>query len=125
MINIKRIKISYVWIFLLGLGVWSCSQPADQAEQKEEVKAEWPYAVTYEIFVQSFYDSNGDGIGDINGMTQKLDYLDELGIQGIWLMPIMPSPTYHKYDVTDYKDIHPDYGTLDDFKNFIKEAHVV
>ncbi|MDZ7604525.1 MAG: alpha-amylase family glycosyl hydrolase [Cyclobacteriaceae bacterium] len=80
-------------------------------------------AVMYEIFVQSFADSNGDGIGDIRGMTAKLDYLQDLGIQGIWLMPIMPSPSYHKYDVTDYYGIHPDYGTMDDFKVFVSEAH--
>ena len=83
----------------------------------------WPYGVTYEIFVQSFADSNGDGIGDIPGMTAKLDYLADLGVQGVWLMPISPSPSYHKYDVTDYRGIHPDYGTMDDFKRFVSEAH--
>lgn len=84
----------------------------------------WPEAgVTYEIFVQSFYDSNSDGIGDFNGVTEKLDYVNELGANAIWFMPIMPSPTYHKYDVTDYKAVHPDYGTLDDFKNLLEEAH--
>ncbi|MCV9386527.1 alpha-amylase family glycosyl hydrolase [Reichenbachiella ulvae] len=80
-------------------------------------------AVFYEIFVQSFADSNGDGIGDIPGMTSKLDYLADLGIDAIWLMPMNPSPSYHKYDVTDYMGIHPDYGTMDDFKTFINEAH--
>ncbi|MFY0652582.1 MAG: alpha-amylase [Cyclobacteriaceae bacterium] len=79
--------------------------------------------ITYEIFVQSFADSNGDGIGDIPGMTGKLDYLQDLGIEAIWLMPIHESPSYHKYDVVDYKSIHPDYGTLDDFKVFLNEAH--
>jgi alpha-amylase len=84
----------------------------------------WPHAgITYEIFVQSFNDSNGDGIGDINGVTEKLDYIKELGANAIWLMPIMPSPTYHKYDVTNYKEIHPDYGTLEDFKRLLEEAH--
>jgi alpha-amylase len=83
----------------------------------------WPNGTMYEIFVQSFADSNGDGIGDFNGLTNKLDYLQELGIEGIWLMPISPSPSYHKYDVTDYKGIHPDYGTMDDFKRFVNEAH--
>jgi alpha-amylase len=91
---------------------------------RPEVKNYWPTAgVTYEIFVQSFYDSNGDGIGDFNGVTQKLDYVKELGANAIWLMPIMPSPTYHKYDVTDYKAVHPDYGTMDDFKRLLAEAH--
>ncbi|MDP2041621.1 MAG: alpha-amylase family glycosyl hydrolase [Algoriphagus sp.] len=89
-----------------------------------EVKNYWPEAgVTYEIFVQSFYDSNGDSIGDFNGVTQKLDYVKELGANAIWFMPIMPSPTYHKYDVTDYKAVHPDYGTMEDFKNLLDEAH--
>jgi glycosidase len=85
--------------------------------------AQFPNVVMYEIFVQSFADSDGDGIGDINGMTEKLDYLQELGIKGIWLMPIMPSPSYHKYDVTDYYDIHPEYGTMEDFKRFLDEAY--
>jgi len=89
-----------------------------------EVKNYWPQAgITYEIFVQSFYDSNGDSIGDFNGVTQKLDYVKELGANAIWFMPIMPSPTYHKYDVTDYKAVHPDYGTMEDFKNLLDEAH--
>ena len=91
----------------------------------------WNDVVFYEIFVRSFYDSDGDGIGDINGIIEKLDYLndgdpdtdDDLGIGGIWLMPIMSSPTYHGYDATDYYDIEPDYGTLEDFENLIEEAH--
>lgn len=81
------------------------------------------FEITYEIFVQSFADSNGDGIGDIPGLTSKLDYLSDLGIEAIWLMPINKSPSYHKYDVVDYKSIHPDYGTLEDFKCFLNEAH--
>lgn len=91
----------------------------------------WNETVFYEIFVRSFYDSDGDGIGDFNGITEKLDYLndgdpdtyDDLGITGIWLMPIHESPTYHGYDVIDYRSINPDYGTMADFKNFLDEAH--
>lgn len=79
--------------------------------------------VCYEIFVRSFCDSDGDGIGDLNGITSKLGYLSELGIRGIWLTPVLPSPSYHKYDVADYYDIDPEYGTLDDFRNLLKEAH--
>lgn len=79
--------------------------------------------VHYEIFVRSFADSNGDGIGDLNGITHNLDYLCELGVSAIWLMPISPSPSYHKYDVTDYYGIDPEYGTLDDFRRLIQEAH--
>lgn len=82
-----------------------------------------PTRVFYSVFVQSFCDSNGDGIGDIPGLTSKLDYLKDLGIQGIWLLPVHPSPSYHKYDVADYYAIHPDYGTLDDYKTLLKEAH--
>ena len=81
------------------------------------------YRNWYEIFVYSFFDTNNDGIGDLNGVTAKLDYIKEMGFNGIWLMPIHPSPTYHKYDVTDYYGIHPDYGTLEDFKTLVEEAH--
>ena len=81
------------------------------------------YRTYYEIFVYSFYDSDGDGIGDLNGVTQKLDYIADLGFNGIWLMPIMPSTTYHKYDTTNYMDIDPEYGTLEDFQNLLNEAH--
>ncbi len=89
------------------------------------------YRTFYEIFPYAFYDSDDDGIGDLNGITSKLDYLndgdtsttDDLGIEGIWLMPIMPSPSYHKYNVSDYKNIDPAYGTLDDFKKLVEESH--
>lgn len=108
-------------LFLLATIVFSsCTYSSKDETIKEDP---WPFGTMYEIFVQSFADSNGDGIGDFNGLTSKLDYLHDLGIEGIWLMPIGPSPSYHKYDVTDYFDIHPDYGTLDDFKNFVAEAN--
>ncbi len=81
------------------------------------------YRNWYEIFVYSYADSDGDGIGDIKGMTEKLDYIADLGYNGIWLMPIMPSPSYHKYDVTDYYSIDPQYGTLEDFEAFVTAAH--
>lgn len=88
------------------------------------------YRTYYEVFLYSFYDSNGDGIGDINGLIEKLDYINDgdpntdtdLGFNGIWLMPIMPSDTYHKYDVKDYYDIDPEYGTLEDFKHLLEEC---
>jgi alpha-amylase len=83
----------------------------------------WRNTVFYEIFVRSYCDSNGDGIGDFNGITSKLDYLQSLGITGIWLMPINPSPSYHGYDVLDYYSVNPQYGTMDDFKNLLAEAH--
>ncbi|MEN2998144.1 MAG: alpha-amylase family glycosyl hydrolase [Brevinematia bacterium] len=82
----------------------------------------WHNSVGYEIFVRSFYDSNGDGIGDFNGITQKLDYLKLLGVDYIWLMPIHPSKEYHGYDVLDYYSVNPQYGTMEDFENLLKEA---
>lgn len=78
--------------------------------------------VYYEIFVRSFNDSNGDGYGDLNGVTEKLDYLDDLGISGIWLMPINTSPSYHQYDVENYFDVDSRYGTLEDLKNLVAKA---
>ncbi|WP_435169207.1 alpha-amylase family glycosyl hydrolase [Paenibacillus glycanilyticus] len=100
--------------------------PTDAAAVKDgaaEPVDEQPGTVYYEIFVRSFYDSNGDGIGDLNGVTAKLDYLQQLGVGGIWLMPINPSPSYHGYDVTDYRAVNPDYGTLEDLKKLTDEAH--
>lgn len=89
-----------------------------------EQKLPYNGRVFYEIFVRAFNDSNGDGKGDLKGVTQKLDYLSkDLGVTGIWLMPINSSPSYHGYDVSDYYNINKDYGTLDDFKEMIKEAH--
>ncbi len=91
----------------------------------------WNEAVFYEIFVRSFYDKDGDGKGDFQGIIEKLDYLNDgnpatnsdLGINAIWLMPIQQSPSYHGYDATDYRTVESDYGTNDDFQEFIQEAH--
>ena len=91
----------------------------------------WNQSVFYEIFVRSYFDSNADGIGDFNGLTSKLNYLNDgdsntktdLGIKGIWLMPINASPSSHGYDVTNYKAVNPQYGSLADFKTLITEAH--
>jgi alpha-amylase len=83
----------------------------------------WRQAIFYEIFVRSFNDSNGDGIGDFNGITQKLDYLQNLGVTALWLMPINPSPSYHGYDVINYFAVNRDYGTQEDFKRLLDEAH--
>jgi glycosidase len=91
----------------------------------------WKDGIFYLIFVRSFYDSNNDGIGDFNGITQKLDYLNDgnpdtttdLGINAIWLMPIMDSPSEHGYDVRDFYKVNPQYGTLEDFKELLTQAH--
>jgi alpha-amylase len=77
----------------------------------------------YEIFVASFYDSDGDGMGDLQGIIQKLDYIESLSVGGLWLMPISPSPSYHKYDVTDYKAIASEYGTMEDFATLAGACH--
>ncbi|MBQ1407444.1 MAG: alpha-amylase [Eubacterium sp.] len=81
------------------------------------------YRTTYEIFVYSFCDSNGDGIGDINGIRSKLDYIKDLGFTAIWLTPVHPSQTYHKYDVDDYYSIDPAFGTIEDYEAFLSECH--
>jgi len=93
---------------------------------------EWRHGATcYEIFVRSFLDSDGDGIGDLRGLTKKLDYINDgnagtdrdLGARCIWLMPVNESSSYHGYDATDYHRVEPDYGTNDDFKRLVVEAH--
>jgi glycosidase len=91
----------------------------------------WNDTVFYQVFVRSFYDGDGDGDGDLPGLIAKLDYLNDgdpttttdLGVTGLWLMPIFESPSYHGYDVTDYYTVNPDYGTNDDFKQLMAEAH--
>ncbi|HTV83557.1 MAG TPA: alpha-amylase family glycosyl hydrolase [Acidobacteriaceae bacterium] len=84
----------------------------------------WKNAVIYEIYPRSFQDSNGDGIGDLNGITARLDYLEKLGINAIWLTPIYPSPQVDfGYDISDYDNIDPQYGTLADFDRLVAEAH--
>jgi alpha-amylase len=110
--------------------------PAPTLQASPEATPWWNDAVFYEVFVRSFADSSrgplaGDGIGDLQGLIEKLDYLNDgdsntgtdLGIAGIWLMPIMASPSYHGYDVTDYTMVNPRYGTGEDFKRLIQEAH--
>jgi len=91
----------------------------------------WNETVFYEVFVRSYFDSNADGIGDFKGLLQKLDYLNDgdpsttsdLGIQALWLMPIMQSPSYHGYDVTNYKAVQSQYGSSNDFKQLVQAAH--
>jgi maltose alpha-D-glucosyltransferase/alpha-amylase len=81
-------------------------------------------AVIYQVHVKSFYDSNGDGVGDFGGLIEKIDYFSELGVTAIWLMPFYPSPQRDDgYDISDYYSVNPAYGTLDDFKQFLEQAH--
>ena len=104
---------------------------ADPIEGVKATASTDKYRNYYEIFVNSFCDSNGDETGDLQGIISQLDYLndgdpnsgDDLGVDAIWLTPIMPSKSYHKYDVEDYYNIDPDFGTLDDFDKLIEECH--
>ena len=96
-------------------------QKVDQIKQLGESPDD-NYRSYYQVFVYSFCDSNGDGIGDIPGLVSKLDYLQNLGIRGLWLMPIHPSSSYHKYNVEDYYAIDPAYGTIEDFETLIAEC---
>src|SRR6516162_2232591 len=81
-------------------------------------------AIIYEVHVRAFQDSNADGIGDFRGLTQRLDYLQELGVTAIWLLPFYPSPLKDDgYDIADYCSINPIYGTLKDFRNLLAAAH--
>jgi glycosidase len=122
------------FLLLLTLLLTACiPQLGPQPEPWEDLKSSrWTDdAVFYQIFVRSFYDSDGDGIGDFAGITQKLDYLNDgkpdtdtdLGVTALWLMPIFPSPSYHGYDVTDYFTVNPQYGSMDDFKALLEAAH--
>lgn len=103
----------------------------ENVNQKELTMIDDNYRTWYEVFVYSFYDSDGDGVGDLKGLTEKLDYINDgddatdtdLGCNGIWLMPVMPSTTYHKYDVTDYCEIDAEYGSLEDFKVLLEGCH--
>ncbi|MFC1466055.1 MAG: alpha-amylase family glycosyl hydrolase [Candidatus Brachytrichaceae bacterium NZ_4S206] len=79
-------------------------------------------ATLYQVFLRSFYDSDGDGVGDLRGLQQKLDYIQSLGVNTIWINPHYPSLTYHGYDVADYKAVNPQFGTLDDFKALVEEV---
>ena len=80
-------------------------------------------AVIYQVHVKAFFDSNNDGMGDFKGLTSKLDYIQDLGVSALWLLPFYPSPLKDDgYDVSDYHNVHPQYGTVADFKQFVREA---
>ena len=81
-------------------------------------------AIIYELHVKAFFDSDDDGIGDFKGLTAKLDYLQDLGVNTLWLLPFYPSPFKDEgYDISDYRNVHPEYGTRADIRNFIRESH--
>lgn len=131
---------SFPWV-LAGLAVAGCSSTPDappktyppthpSAEQQASAAKlltgpDWyRHAVFYEVYVRSFTDTNGDGIGDFDGLTSRLDYLKDLGIDAIWLMPMMPTPFKDSgYDIADYRAINPEYGTMASFDAFLAAAH--
>lgn len=93
-------------------------------ERKDTMEKWWKKSVVYQIYVRSFQDSNNDGIGDINGITSRLDYLQRLGVDVLWLTPIYASPNDDNgYDISDYRAILPEYGTMEDFENLLNKAH--
>src|SRR5438094_8109541 len=111
-----------VFALLLCLATSLSSSHAQQSPASEK-HPWWQHAVFYEIYPRSFADSNNDGLGDLNGITSKLDYLRSLGIDAIWLTPCYPSPQVDfGYDISDYRNIDPKYGTLADFDKLVAEA---
>lgn len=121
---IKITKAASTTFLAASLLISGCANETSSLDiENAKLLSSESHGVFYEIFVRSYADSDGDGIGDLKGATAKLDYLKDLGIEGIWLMPINPSPSYHGYDVTNYRDINPEYGTLEEMKTFVKEAH--
>jgi alpha-amylase len=120
---IKRIFSTLLLLSFLSACVPAAPAVVPAPIAESTPKGWWRDSVFYEIFVRSYYDTDNNGIGDFNGITEKLDYIQSLGVNAIWLMPIHPSPSYHGYDVTDYYAVNPDYGTMADFKNLLAEAH--
>ncbi|MDD6395861.1 MAG: alpha-amylase family glycosyl hydrolase [Firmicutes bacterium] len=134
----KKFRSALLIALSILMVLTSCGKKDIAKEKKSNIPDEAiveyddKYKNFYEIFVRSFSDSDGNRIGDLNGVISKLDYLKaalgaddskSLGINGIWLMPICPSPSYHKYDIKDYCAIDPSYGTMEDFENLIKACH--
>ena len=127
-------KIIFGVLIFSTLNLWIApvgAAPARQDKTGTDGLPWWNDRVFYEVFVRAYADSDGDGNGDLKGLISKLDYLNDgdpatttdLGVTGLWLMPIMQSPSYHGYDITDYEQIESNYGTNEDFKQLVEEAH--
>ena len=129
-ISATRIQscVVYALLFAAALAAGGQTAPATATLATKSATAAsgldwWKNAVIYEVYPRSFQDTNGDGIGDLNGITERLDYLKELGVDAIWLTPVYPSPQADfGYDISDYKNIDPQYGTLADFDRLVAEA---
>ena len=121
----KKIASCAIALILGAAALGAAGQIAPSQSKRQSGSAQdwWKNAVIYEIYQRSFQDSNGDGIGDLNGITRRLDYLKDLGVDAIWLTPCYPSPQVDfGYDISDYKNIDPKYGTLADFDRLVAEA---
>src|SRR6202045_1617404 len=116
-------KKSTLSSLLIGFCFLSLYARAESKSADAEGHEWWQHAVFYEIYPRSFADSNNDGIGDLKGITSKLDYLKELGVDAIWLTPCYPSPQVDfGYEISDYEAIDPKYGTMADFDRLVAEA---
>lgn len=103
-------------VIMLAFSMFFCSACGKNQASEDNIRT------YYQVFVYSFCDSDGDGIGDLNGVTSKLDYIEDLGFNGIWLSPIHPAATYHKYDVIDYMAVDEQYGSMEDLEKLLKEC---
>src|ERR1039458_1934235 len=129
-ISATRIQscVVYALLFAAALAAGGQTAPATATLATKSATAAsgldwWKNAVIYEVYPRSFQDTNGDGIGDLNGITERLDYLQDLGVDAIWLTPVYPSPHVDfGYDISNYRDIDPQYGTLADFDRLVAEA---
>ena len=122
---LRRLAVPFVAVLLTCLASLGSSAAPPPASPTATAAGEpwWRHAVIYEIYPRSFQDSNGDGTGDLNGITQRLDYLEQLGVDAIWIAPIYPSPQVDfGYDISDYEGIDPQYGTFSDFERLLAEA---
>lgn len=120
--KIRKRALAVLLACAMAVGCLGACGKGDDWRLREWEVIDDNYRTWYEIFVSSFRDSNGDQVGDLQGVISKLDYVSGMGFNGIWLMPIMPSPSYHKYDVTDYQAIDPAYGTMEDFDRLVEEC---
>ena len=127
-----RIYVSLIVLALMCAAVVSCENEPSGEEKPltGNVTAdpiEWDGTknaeITYQLLVYSFADSDGDGIGDLRGIIDKLDYLDSLGATALWLSPVHPAMSYHGYDVLDYAGVNPEFGTMEDFRELVSAAH--
>ena len=122
--NVRVRTVSMVLALVMLFCTAGCSSQMNSINDSRELcSSDDAYRTVYEIFVYSFCDSDGDGIGDLKGVTDRIDYIEDMGFDAIWLSPICPSPTYHKYDVTDYMQVDPEYGTVADYEALIAACH--